>query len=187
MPMPVLLRPGKVYQELTLKDGRNVVLRAPRWDDLDDFVTFINELVEERTEIARTEKETRDEEADWLGARLADIETGKMIAMVGEVGGHVIASSEVAARPWEQSHVGGLGIAILKEGRGVGLGTAMMNALLQLAKQAGLRTVILDHFATNSVARRLYEKVGFKEVGRIPKGVLRDGNYIDLVRMAVEL
>lgn len=58
MPMPVLLRPGKVYQELTLKDGRNVVLRAPRWDDLDDFVAFINELVEEGTEIARTEKES---------------------------------------------------------------------------------------------------------------------------------
>lgn len=187
MPMPVLLKPGRVYQELTLKDERKVVLRAPRWDDLDDFVAFINELVEDRSEIARTEKQSREEEADWLGVRLADIETGKLIALVGEAGGHVVASSEVAARPWEQSHVGGLGIAILKGWRGIGLGAAMMNALLQLAKQAGLRIVILDHFATNSAARRLYEKVGFREIGRIPRGILRDGNYIDLVRMAVEL
>lgn len=187
MPMPILLRPGKICKEAVLRDGRKTILRAPDWRDLDDNIAFINQLVEERAEIVRVEKVSRGEEADWLGARLADIETGKMIALVGEVGGRVVGSSEVAARPWEQSHVGGLGIALLKEYRGIGLGTTLMKAMLQLAKQAGLKIVILDHFATNSVARRLYEKVGFVEVGRIPKGIFRDGKYIDLVRMAIEL
>jgi RimJ/RimL family protein N-acetyltransferase len=62
-----------------------------------------------------------------------------------------------------------------------------MDSLLQLAKQAGLKVIILDMFATNAVARRLYEKVGFVEVGKIPKAINRDGKYIDLIRFAIEI
>jgi len=64
---------------------------------------------------------------------------------------------------------------------------AMMVALLELSQRAGLKIVILDVFATNIAAIKLYEKVSFKEAGRIIKGVLRDGKYIDLVRMTIEL
>jgi RimJ/RimL family protein N-acetyltransferase len=87
----------------------------------------------------------------------------------------------------QQSHVGWLGIAILKDGRSIGLGTAMMYSMMRLSKQAGLKILILDVFATNTIARRLYEKVGFVEVGKIPKAINRDGKFIDLVRMAAEL
>ena len=44
-----------------------------------------------------------------------------------------------------------------------------------------------DAFASNKVAINLYEKTGFRETGRIPKGVYRNGIYIDLVRMTTEL
>jgi RimJ/RimL family protein N-acetyltransferase len=30
-------------------------------------------------------------------------------------------------------------------------------------------------------------KVGFREVGRIPNGLFKDGEYIDEIRMALEL
>ena len=49
-----VLRPGQVYREVVLKDGRKAVLRAPDWRDLDDSLEFINELVRERAEILRT-------------------------------------------------------------------------------------------------------------------------------------
>jgi RimJ/RimL family protein N-acetyltransferase len=42
-------------------------------------------------------------------------------------------------------------------------------------------------FATNNVARRLYEKVGFVEVGKIPKAINKHGKYIDLIRFAIEI
>jgi RimJ/RimL family protein N-acetyltransferase len=82
---------------------------------------------------------------------------------------------------------------VLREGRKAilrvpdWLGKALMGSLLQLAKQAGLKVIILDMFATNTAARRLYESVGFVEVGKIPKAIHRDGKYIDLVRFAIEI
>jgi len=37
------------------------------------------------------------------------------------------------------------------------------------------------------MAQHVYRKVGFREVGRIPKEFCRDGKYIDHVLMAMEL
>lgn len=186
IPIP---RPGQKYQEVSLKDGRKAILRAPDWHDLDDLLRFIGELVDERAEIVRNMKPSRDEEAEWLGRRLAGIERGSLVALVAETNGRIVASSEVEKRIQfpEMAHVGVLGIAILKNSRGAGLGTALMESLLQLAKQIGLKVVILDMFATNTMARRLYEKVGFVEVGKIPKAIHRDENYIDLIRFAIEI
>ena len=83
--------------------------------------------------------------------------------------------------------MGVLGIAVLKNARSVGLGKALMKSLIQLATQMNLRVVILVTFATNTIAHGLYKKVGFVEVGRIPKGIHRDGSYIDLLRFAIEI
>lgn len=187
---PCAQRPGQTYKEVILRDGRRAVLRAPDWHDLDDFVAFINELVEERAEIPRVPKVTLDEEAGWLGRRLAAIEKGILVALVAEIDGKLVASSAVGQRIpeySEHSHVGELGISILKTARGIGVGTALIESLIQLAKQVGLKVIILDMFATNTIARHLYEKVGFVEVGKIPKAIDRDGNYIDLVQFAIEI
>lgn len=84
--MPIL-RPGEVHREAILKDGRTAIIRAPRWEDLDDLVAFINELVEERAEIVRTEKVSREDETDWLGMRLAASEKCSTIALVAVIDG----------------------------------------------------------------------------------------------------
>ncbi|MGA8905072.1 MAG: hypothetical protein WB661_08705, partial [Candidatus Bathyarchaeia archaeon] len=93
--MPVL-RPGEVYKEVVLRDGRKAVLRAPEWDDLNDFLALINELVDEHADILRSTHSTRGEEVEWLADRLTAIEKGSLIALVAVVNGRVVASSDVA-------------------------------------------------------------------------------------------
>lgn len=107
--------------------------------------------------------------------------------LVADITGQVVSVGEVEILTGERGHTGYLGIAVAKNKRGTGLSKGMMMALLDLAKKTGLKILILDVFATNAVAIRLYERVGFKEAGKIPKGILRDGTYIDLVRMTTEL
>jgi putative acetyltransferase len=148
---------------------------------------YINGLVREHAEITKTEQVTREAEAEWLGERLSEIENGRVIMLVAEVKGRVAAVGEVGLLTGERGHTGYLGIGVTKDKRRVGLGKSMMEALLELAKKAGLKIVILDAYGTNKAAIGLYEKVGFQEVGRIPKGILRDGRFIALVRMAAEL
>lgn len=169
------------------KDGRKVVLRSVRWEDLNDLIEFINSLVEEGAEILRSTNVTRGEEAEWLGKRLAQIDKGELIDCVAEVGGKVIANSEMMKRGDLMSHVGFLGIGIKSGYRGIGIGSQIMKTLIEESRKAGLKILVLDHFETNKTARLLYEKMGFKERGRIPKGICHRGKYIDLVRMTLEL
>jgi RimJ/RimL family protein N-acetyltransferase len=182
------IRAGRILKVFKAKDGRKVTLRAPRWDDLDDLLDMINSLVEEGAEIIMDHKLTRDEELNWLARALSEQEKREKIYVAAEVDGKLIANSQVSRLgAGRQSHVGILGIAIRDGYRNAGVGTQMMKMLAVEGKKMGLKVLILDMFATNRRAQHVYEKMGFKEVGRIPKGIFKDGKYIDEIRMALNL
>jgi ribosomal protein S18 acetylase RimI-like enzyme len=85
------------------------------------------------------------------------------------------------------SHVGYLGIGIKADYRGIGIGTQIIQMLKEESKKAGLKVLVLDAFATNKTALALYRKMGLQDAGRIPKAIHKNGKYIDLIRMALEL
>jgi RimJ/RimL family protein N-acetyltransferase len=181
------MRTGEVLHRFTAKDAREVILRTPRWEDLDDLTEFINSLVDEGVDIATDQKVTREQEADWLGRRLAILEKGEQFSLVAEVDGRVVANSEITKRGGYSKHVGGLGIGIEKGYRDIGTGTEMLKTLLSEAKKMGLKIVFLNVFSTNKRAIHVYEKVGFKQTGRRPKFFFKNGKYIDDVIMAKEI
>jgi len=80
-------------------------------------------------------------------------------------------------------HVTGLGVDPAFEGRGVG--RALMEALMEMARERGGSRMTLRVFAANERARRLYERLGF-EVEGVLRGEFRlaDGELIDDVFMA---
>jgi len=180
------MKTGAMVKQFIAKDGRQIVLRTPKWEDLDDLNEVINSLVEEGSDITRDKKVTREEEAAWLGRVLADLENDKTFYLVAEVEGKVIANSEVSRHSGYSSHVGMVGIAIRDGYRDVGIGTEMIQTLIAQAEKMGLKMLLLDVFASNERAVHVYEKVGFKETGRKPKFFYRNGKYIDDILMARE-
>lgn len=178
---------AKVLREFVAKNDKRVILRKPRWEDLNDLLDFINSLVEEGADILRETPVTREEEADWLGKRLASIEKGEIIGVVAEVDGKVVANSEVMKKGGLMSHLGVLGIAVKKDYRGMGIGKELMKTLIEESRKARLKVLVLEVFDSNTVAKDVYAKMGFKGAGRIPKGVFKQGKYIDLLRMTLEL
>ncbi len=58
-----------------------------------------------------------------------------------------------------------LGIAVCKEARGLGLGTLLMQKIIQKAMQEGYPSISLSVDPENTTAVHLYKKLGFKEVG----------------------
>lgn len=182
------MKTGKVLRRFKAKDGREVILRTPRWGDLDDLLELINSLVEEGADLEYDTKLSRDEEVDWLSRSIAWLEKGSKLAMVAEVEGKVIAHSEITKRRFQcEKHVGDLGISVRSGYREVGIGTEMMKTLIDQARAMRLRILTLTVFATNKRAIHVYEKVDFKETGRIPKAIYRYGRYIDRVIMTKEV
>lgn len=60
------------------------------------------------------------------------------------------------------------GLAALPECRGKGYGTELLELSHRLAAAEGCKQLSIQVFASNSGARRLYERVGFVEVAREP-------------------
>ena len=85
------MKSGKIVRSFFAKDGRKVVLRTPKWEDLDDFLEIINSLVDEGADILRTERVSKEEEIDFLSKVLSRLEKDEMFYLVAEVDGKVVA------------------------------------------------------------------------------------------------
>ena len=83
-------------------------------------------------------------------------------------------------------HVTGLAVDPEFEGRGAG--RAIMEGLIELARERGGRRMTLRVFAPNERARRLYERLGF-EVEGVLRGefMIGGGEYVDDIFMALDL
>jgi len=177
------MQSGKIIKSFTAKDGHRVILRTPRWDDLDDLLKLINSLVEERADILRSEKASREEEMEWLSRVLVRLEKDEVFYLAAEVEKNVVAVSEVSRRSGYESHVGAIGIAIKKGFRDLGIGTEMMKTLEERAHETGLKVLTLSAFANNKRAIHVYTKVGFVQTGCLPKRYFKEGKYVDEVIM----
>ena len=187
------MRSGTIYRNFSASDGSEVVLRAIRWDDLHAVLELANDLVSERAidpnfGLLLDKKQSLDTEADWLSAKLASIEKGEQISVIAEVGSRIVGNSEVVrGKMTDEYHHGVLGIAIHRDYRNLGIGLEMIRTLVEESRKSGLKTISLEAFAINLRAIHVYESAGFRQVGRIPKKIYRNGDFTDAIIMSIEL
>ncbi len=85
-------------------------------------------------------------------------------------------------------HRAEFGVNILKEYWGLGVGRALMEACIQCAREAGYAQLELSVVAENTRAIALYQKAGFVEFGRNPRGFRsRTAGFQEIVFMRLEL
>ncbi|MGF3104591.1 N-acetyltransferase family protein [Rossellomorea sp. DUT-2] len=110
----------------------------------------------------------------------------KETLIIAEVNGVVVGSIEFRSQNRKRlSHTGSVSMSISKNYRGMGIGKALLKALLDWAEENPLiEKVSLGVFSTNQRAISLYKKMGFLEEGRLIKEYkLNHGEYIDDVLM----
>jgi len=122
-------------------------------------------------------------------ARLTDsLAPGKGdLLLVAERDGKVVGSSGMHPAGWSprRRHVMSIGISVLREAQGQGVGTALMQAMCDYADGwAGVLRLELSVYVDNPGALALYRKFGFEVEGRHRGYALRDGEYVDAFSMA---
>jgi ribosomal protein S18 acetylase RimI-like enzyme len=134
------------------------------------------------------DKPSLSDEAKWFADLYASILDGDCVAFVAVVDGSVVGLCEVRrrGRKAELSHIGVLGISVRKGYRRMGIGEALIRRTLE-ERKAKFEVVTLEVFSNNTAAKRLYEKVGFKLYGRLPKAIKRGDEYVDGELMYITL
>lgn len=172
-----------------LKDGRSVIVRAPSVDDAQALVDLKRAYLHGTTTIPMTiddypDNSVRETEliTNYGVSRnsvllLAESETG----LVGNIDLTGSARSKM-------HHTAMLGMGILEDWRGIGLGSILVQSALNWARdESALRVIWLDVYASNTAGVKLYRKSGFEVSGTVP-AFFKDGyTYHDKVQMYLQL
>jgi len=178
---------GKVVEEFEV-GGLKVVLRYPRFEDYPDLLSYANSLVREGAPILTNELISKKEELRWIAKRLIEIEEGKRIMLVVEINNRVVGCAEAEKGRGRKKHVCKISIGLERRFRNKGIGQKLLSTLLDEAKRRlRCKVAVLLVFEDNAIARHVYEKLGFRVVGRIEKGIKRGNEYIDELIMQKEL
>ena len=181
------MKPDTVLRKFIDRKGREVTLRTPRWNDLDDMLDFINGLVEEEAMVAVDTTKTMKEEIDWISNKLKRLENDAEMSVVAEVDGHMVGSTEISPRYGRLKHYGLLGISVKDGYRDVGIGQELMREVEKHASRLGIEYLALEVFSINDRAIHVYENMGYEKVGVYPCGVKYRGEYVDSNHMVKKI
>ena len=117
-------------------------------------------------------------------------ESPNEIEVIALMEGKIVGTAGIDAvgTVYKLRHRAEFGVNILKEYWGLGVGRALMEACIQCAQEAGYAQLELSVVAENTRAIALYQKAGFVEFGRNPRGFRsRTAGFQEIVFMRLEL
>jgi putative acetyltransferase len=118
--------------------------------------------------------------------RLADPPEG-MFGLVACAESEVVGQLDLYTFPLHprRRHVGQIGMAVRDDWQGKGVGTALLQATIELADNwLNLLRLELEVYTDNEPALRLYMKFGFLVEGTLAQFAYRQGQFVDVYIMA---
>jgi len=178
------------YKELLLKNGKSCIIRTATGEDAAGVLDcFVKTHTETDNMLTYPEERSMSEadERGFLDQRAARTDSLELCAVVdGKIVG--TAGFDSVGTQIKLRHRAVFGIGILRDYWGLGIGRALTESCIAIAKQAGFRQLELDVLAENQPAISLYKSVGFTEYGRNPCGFRsREGEDQTLVLMRLPL
>ena len=159
-----------------------VTIRPISQDDIEGFHSCLDRVARERKYLGFTQAAPIEETRKSL---VEDMERN-VIRLIAINDSKVVGWCHIKPDRLEGfTHAGWLGMGVLKEYRGQGIGSALLYQSLAEARNRGLERVELSVFASNLTAIHLYEKFRFETEGRKKKARKLDGRYDDLIIMAL--
>ena len=180
----------KYSQRIFTKSGKEIWLRNATASDGSAVLENFNLTHAETDYLLTYPDENRfdsEQESRFLERKEESPNEIELIAMAdGKVVG--TAGVDAVGTKYKVAHRAEFGISVLKEYWGLGIGRALMEACIQCARDAGYVQLELSVVADNARAISMYQRAGFMECGRNPKGFYsRTAGFQELVSMRMEL
>lgn len=177
-------------REVFLKNGLKVVLRGLTEDDAEAQAEHLKAIYGESDFMLRYPEELSEDvenQRAFIRRSISSERDFHILAflngkMIGDAGLHTVFDG------LKCRHRAEIGISIRKDYWGHGLGTAMLRAVIEQTKANGFEQIELGVYEDNAAAVHLYEKFGFRKVGKKTRAFkLKDGTYRDEILMVLIL
>lgn len=168
-----------------LKNNKKICIRRVEPGDASDILKISARMGGESPYFSYGEDEfyfTEEQQKNFI-KNIMDREN--YLYIVGIIDGEIVATlSYISSNRRRVMHRGELGIGVIKEYWGIGVGTSLMDYFFKWANSKSfVKKIDLEVREDNLRAINLYIKYGFKIEGRISRGMFVDGKYYDLYYM----
>jgi GNAT superfamily N-acetyltransferase len=158
-------------------------LTAPVSDeDIRALADVLADAVDSGASVSFLSPFSREQAESWWGELLSGLRPRSILLVARDDRGIAGTVQVQPAWPLNQPHRGDVAkMLVHRRARGKGIGTALMRAVEEHARAAGLTLLTLDT-VRGDAAERLYEREGWTRVGVIPDYALYpDGRLCDTV------
>jgi L-amino acid N-acyltransferase YncA len=169
----------------TLKDGKKVIIRSLRSEDLDKLMAFYRSLPIEDRRYLRVDVTDKKVVAE----RIKTAERDKIFRIIALYQDRIVGDGalELSGEEWRR-HQGELRVIVARAFRRRGLGLVMMRELYFLAAARDVKKLVAKMMRPQKSARAICLRLGFREELLIPDYVEDlSGKSQDLVIMTCDL
>lgn len=160
-----------------------MTIREYNENDIKQMISIWNEVVEDGIAFPQEnlldENEGRDFFASQSFCGVAEDENGTV------TGFYILHPNNIG----RCGHICNASYAVASEKRGLHIGEKLVKNCIQQAKRLGFGVLQFNAVVESNIhARHLYERVGFIQLGVIPKGFrMKDGHYENICPYYIEL
>jgi len=157
-----------------------MVIRPALDRDAEAICTIYNQGIADRMATLETALRTPAERRSWLAGRAP----GHPV-IVAEADRVVIGWGSLNSfNPREAyDHVADFSVYVERSWRGKGVGGALLDRLIELARQIGYHKLVLAALPDNDAGVALYTRMGFSRVGVYREQGQLDGRWVDVLLM----
>lgn len=161
------------------------MIRLAKEEDLPEILEMYNDAILNTTAVYHYVPNTLEDRAKWLHSKQ---EAGEPV-FVYEENGHVLGFATFGPfRPWPAyKYTIEHSVYVASEGKRKGIGTALLEKLIETAKERGFATMVGGIDDTNLGSIKLHEKFGFTYAGTIRKAGYKFGKWLNLAFYQLEL
>ena len=167
-------------------ENNGIFVREYTDDDIDGMRAAWNEVVRDGIAFPQENELSHDEARAFFAEQTyCGVAVTKSDGVEKVLGMYILHPNNVG----RCSHISNASFAVRSECRGNGVGEALVRDCVKKAGEKGFGVLQFNAVvATNTAARRLYEKVGFTQLGTIPEGFRNnDGTYSDICPYYIKL
>ena len=183
--MSLELEVQKFPKKITLKDGLQCTLRPLKKDDEKKFHEFFLAVPEEERMFIKHRVTEPAVIKDWC----QNIDLGRVLPILASSNGKIlgVATLHQQLGGWKR-HIGRVSVLVLPQYRGRGLARAMVNEIVQIARNLSLERVEAEFIGEQEAAIKMFAILGFSNLVRL-EDYVKDMQAIshDYVLMGVDL
>lgn len=162
-----------MIKKVKLLDGREVTIRYLKKEDCDKLYDYFCKGISE-DDILLFKDNVRDYYV--VNSWCENMNPDRVISIVAEEGSSIVSTGTLHLRGhgWFR-YFGKIRVSVCISCRGIGLGEAMIETLLELAKSKGLRVIMAEVLSVQELALKVFKECGFIEAGKI-ENIAKDVN-----------